>query len=202
MPIQLIDISSSHSTLLFFLAWQKNVFPPLLPIVPTPCGTFYKGPTRPLLSIGKSIIKDSVNMNVARIHILFKNQWSWSFVFEAGTQNHSYPQISKGSQLTNYTILLTFWQSFRECVIEFEVFTREKNKSINPILAKNGPLWKKELENYLMCKHKLGKKGKREEKAKPCSSAQHGLRTPNEGINQRNWNVWAECGRQICFGHN
>ena len=65
MPIQLIDISSSHSTLLFFLAWQKNVFPPLLPIVPTPCGTFYKGPTRPLLSIGKSIIKDSVNMNVA-----------------------------------------------------------------------------------------------------------------------------------------
>ena len=101
MPIQLIDISSSHSTLLFFLAWQKNVFPPLLPIVPTPCGTFYKGPTRPLLSIGKSIIKDSVNMNVARIHILFKNQWSWSFVFEAGTQNRNYPQRA---------IFQTFWK--------------------------------------------------------------------------------------------
>ena len=199
MPIQLIDISSSHSTLLFFLAWQKNVFPPLLPIVPTPCGTFYKGPTRPLLSIGKSIIKDSVNMNVARIHILFKNQWSWSFVFEAGTQNRNYPQISKGKGISQ-TIILTFWQSFRECVIEFKVFTREKKKSIKPILAKNELLWKKK-ENYLMCKHKLRKKGKREEKAKP-SSSQHGLRTPNEGINQRNWNVWAECGRQICFGRN
>ena len=85
MPIQLIDISSSHSTLLFFLAWQKNVFPPLLPIVPTPCGTFYKGPTKPLLSIGKSIIKDSVNMNVARIGTYFVQKsmmlklcfWSW-----------------------------------------------------------------------------------------------------------------------------
>ena len=109
MPIQLIDISSSHSTLLFFLAWQKNVFPPLLPIVPTPCGTFYKGPTRPLLSIGKSIIKDSVNMNVARIHILFKNQWSWSFVFEAGTQNRNYPQIDRSYTYTFNFLKVLSW---------------------------------------------------------------------------------------------
>ena len=136
VPIQLIDISSSHSTLLFFLAWQKNVFPPLLPIVPTPCGTFYKGPTRPLLSIGKSIIKDSVNMNVARIHILFKNLWSWSFVFEVGTQNRNYPQRDRSSQ----TILLTFVN----VLLNSKFLVREKNKSIKPILAKNGTLWKKE----------------------------------------------------------
>ena len=30
----------------------------------------------------------------------------------------------------------------------------------------------------------------------------HGLGTPNEGIPQRNLKFWAECGRQISFGHS
>ena len=28
----------------------------------------------------------------------------------------------------------------------------------------------------------------------------HGLRTPNEGINQRNLKNWADVGDKICFG--
>ena len=28
----------------------------------------------------------------------------------------------------------------------------------------------------------------------------HGLRTPNEGINQRNLKVWADVADKICFG--
>ena len=28
----------------------------------------------------------------------------------------------------------------------------------------------------------------------------HGLRTPNEGINQRNLNIWADVADKICFG--
>ena len=28
----------------------------------------------------------------------------------------------------------------------------------------------------------------------------HGLRTPNEGINQRNLKIWAEMADKICFG--
>ena len=160
MPIQLIDISSSHSTLLFFLAWQKNVFPPLLPIVPTPCGTFYKGPTRPLLSIGKSIIKDSVNMNVAigcifcsktnRVEALFLKlvlRITITLKF----------QRDRSSQTILY-VLLTFWQSFRECVIEFEVFTREKNKSINSILAKKWTALKKRIGKLPNVQTQVGEK--------------------------------------------
>ena len=29
----------------------------------------------------------------------------------------------------------------------------------------------------------------------------HGLRTPNEGINQRNLKFWADVAYKICFGH-
>ena len=29
----------------------------------------------------------------------------------------------------------------------------------------------------------------------------HGLRTPNEGINQRNLKIWADVADKICFGH-
>ena len=29
----------------------------------------------------------------------------------------------------------------------------------------------------------------------------HGLRTPNEGINQRNLKIWADAADKICFGH-
>ena len=29
----------------------------------------------------------------------------------------------------------------------------------------------------------------------------HGLRTPNEGINQRNLKFWADVADKICFGH-
>jgi hypothetical protein len=28
----------------------------------------------------------------------------------------------------------------------------------------------------------------------------HGLRTPNEGINQRNLKIWADVADKICFG--
>ena len=28
----------------------------------------------------------------------------------------------------------------------------------------------------------------------------HGLRTPNEGINQRNLKIWADVADNICFG--
>ena len=28
----------------------------------------------------------------------------------------------------------------------------------------------------------------------------HGLRTPNEGINQRNMKLWADVADKICFG--
>ena len=28
----------------------------------------------------------------------------------------------------------------------------------------------------------------------------HGLRTPNEGINQRNLKIWADVGDELCFG--
>ena len=39
----------------------------------------------------------------------------------------------------------------------------------------------------------------------PCDSVldvgrDHGLRTPNEGINQRNLNFWADVADNICFG--
>ena len=30
--------------------------------------------------------------------------------------------------------------------------------------------------------------------------AVHGLRTPNEGINQRNLKIWADVADKICFG--
>ena len=30
----------------------------------------------------------------------------------------------------------------------------------------------------------------------------HGLRTPNEGINQRNLIIWADVADKICFGRN
>ena len=30
----------------------------------------------------------------------------------------------------------------------------------------------------------------------------HGLRTPNEGINQRNLKIWADVADKICFGRN
>ena len=29
---------------------------------------------------------------------------------------------------------------------------------------------------------------------------EHGLRTPNEGINQRNLKIWADVADKICFG--
>ena len=29
----------------------------------------------------------------------------------------------------------------------------------------------------------------------------HGLRTPNEGINQRNLKIWADVADKICSGH-
>ena len=29
----------------------------------------------------------------------------------------------------------------------------------------------------------------------------HGLRTPNEGINQRNLKIWVDVADKICFGH-
>ena len=29
----------------------------------------------------------------------------------------------------------------------------------------------------------------------------HGLRTPSEGINQRNLKIWANAADKICFGH-
>ena len=29
----------------------------------------------------------------------------------------------------------------------------------------------------------------------------HGLRTPNEAINQRNLKIWADVADKICFGH-
>ena len=29
----------------------------------------------------------------------------------------------------------------------------------------------------------------------------HGLRTPNEGINQRNLKIWANVADKICLGH-
>ena len=28
----------------------------------------------------------------------------------------------------------------------------------------------------------------------------HGLRTPNEGLNQRNLKIWADAADKICFG--
>ena len=152
----------------FFLAWQKNVFPPLLPIVPTPCGTFYKGPTRPLLSIGKSIIKDSVNMNVARIHILFKNQWSWSFVFEVGTQNRNYPQRDWSSQ----TILLTFWQSFWECVIVFKVFCQREKQVDQSNSCKKWTALKKKKKTTWCANTAWGKKGKKGKKKRRLIPAQ------------------------------
>ena len=31
-------------------------------------------------------------------------------------------------------------------------------------------------------------------------SKTHGLRTPNEGINQRNLKIWATVADKICFG--
>ena len=174
MPIQLIDISSSHSTLLFFLAWQKNVFPPLLPIVPTPCGTFYKGPTRPLLSIGKSIIKDSVNMNVARIHILFKNQRSWSFVFWSW---YSESQLPSNGSLKDYIGLnhrfewiaahnlyfLTFWQSFREYVLEFKVFSQRWKQVDQTNSYRKWTALKKRRKTTWCANTSWRKKGKRRE---------------------------------------
>ena len=30
----------------------------------------------------------------------------------------------------------------------------------------------------------------------------HGLRTPNEGINQRNLKIWADVADKICLGRN
>ena len=32
------------------------------------------------------------------------------------------------------------------------------------------------------------------------SGSEHGLRTPNEGINQRNLKIWADVADKICFG--
>ena len=34
-----------------------------------------------------------------------------------------------------------------------------------------------------------------------CNDPQHGLRTPNEGINQRNLKIWADVADKICLGH-
>ena len=34
-----------------------------------------------------------------------------------------------------------------------------------------------------------------------CHFSYHGLRTPNEGINQRNLKIWADVADKICFGH-
>ena len=31
-------------------------------------------------------------------------------------------------------------------------------------------------------------------------SFNHGLRTPNEGINQKNLKIWADVADKICFG--
>ena len=33
-----------------------------------------------------------------------------------------------------------------------------------------------------------------------CDGLQHGLRTPNEDINQRNLKIWADVADKICFG--
>ena len=33
-----------------------------------------------------------------------------------------------------------------------------------------------------------------------CLHGSHGLRTPNEGINQRNLKIWAVVADKICFG--
>ena len=35
---------------------------------------------------------------------------------------------------------------------------------------------------------------------RPSGSMHHGLRTPNEGINQRNLKFWADVADKICFG--
>ena len=83
--------------------------------MPTPCGTFYKGPTRPLLSIGKSIIKDSVN--VARIHILFKNSYGVGALFLKLVLRIAF--TFKGIAAHNLYFL-----TFCECVIEFKVFSQ------------------------------------------------------------------------------
>ena len=66
-------------------------------------------------------------------------------------------QRDRSSQTILY-VLLTFWQSFRECVIEFEVFTREKNKSINSILAKKWTALKKRIGKLPNVQTQVGEK--------------------------------------------